>query len=127
VTDEYSGPKLVAQNSDRETAAQEALDAATDATQTLLSNLIRVARGAGKPSEIVRDAAAVVEAFDAFFEVKRYYPGERVASELRKTLWDSSMRSDDWGYGVDTMLRGALQLGASRLVGSTDSRTGGAS
>jgi len=108
--------RVVSQQSDTEIAAQAALADATSATTILLANLMRVLRGAGQPSQIVYDADKLVDAYQRFFNLKRCYPGQHVASELRNDFGRYEANATEWDRGLNTVVRGALQMAASRLL-----------
>ena len=119
------GLKLVAANSKTDIAANDALMEASIAAGQLFANLLRVARGSGKPHEIVSHAANLVSACDRYFEIKKRYPGEEISRDLRELLWYHGGRSDDWGHGLNLMMRGAMQMSASRLLSQlTQERAG---
>lgn len=109
--------RLISEQSESEIEAHQAVLSATHAAIDLLSNLMRVLRGAGKPSEIIHQAASLVAAFDKFYEIRRRYPGEEVANKIRESFWYDECSAQEWSIGIDQMIRGALQMAASRLVG----------
>lgn len=108
--------RVISQQSDTDIAAHSALADATSATALLLANLMRVLRGAGKPSQIVHDADTLVASYQRYFDLKRCYPGQHVASELRNSFGGYGAETTEWDRGLDTMVRGALQMAASRLL-----------
>lgn len=87
------------------------------------ANLMRVVRGAGKAYEIGPQAAAIVRLFERYREITGVYPS---ASEVACML--QVERDDDRFRGCDNddltmmfaqreMVRGALQIAASELLG----------
>ena len=93
------------------------------AIQELTANLLRITRGAGKASEIGRQAQAVMNVIDAHKEMLGYFP---FAADVSKYLdvWTSFNDRADLGQDEyyrreeeDQLLRAALQLVASRMLG----------
>jgi hypothetical protein len=90
----------------------------------LAANLIRVVRGAGKSYEIVGQCVAVIEAFQKYREKVGYLPSSwemdqalSIHQDDEKAIYDEAWERED---AVETMVCGALQIAASRLV---DQRT----
>jgi hypothetical protein len=87
----------------------------------LAANIIRVVRGAGKSYEIAGQCVAVIEAFQRYREKVGVWPG---SSEIDQALSirreaENASYDDVWEleYAHGTIVRGALQVAASRLVG----------
>jgi hypothetical protein len=75
------------------------------ALRQLTANLLRVTRGAGRPSEVPAQALSLLEPCQEFRQVGHDAP--------------------DFNHAVHTIVRGALQMTASRLLGQlTQERTG---
>ena len=126
--------KLVSENPADEIAskrAQEAAERAEERARSIVSwrlpdltaNLIRVARGAGKPYELEEQAARFVEACGEYREqVGRGVSSEDVQSMLRvredlshDRKWTPEQYA--WNDGEESMIAGALQMAGSRLLG----------
>lgn len=97
----------------------------------LTANLLRVCRGAGKPYEIGPQANALVAAFMAFFEATGQFPDNyHLTNMLHRPSALESFREKGLdptkyrGYltreeAKQTIVRGALQMVASDLLGQT--------
>ena len=126
--------KLVSENPADEIARRRAQEAAERAEERargmvnwrlrdLTANLIRVARGAGKPYDLEEQAARFVEACDEY----REQVGRGVSSEdiheilrVRRYLGQDRERTPEqhaWNDGEESMVAGALQIAASRILG----------
>jgi hypothetical protein len=89
----------------------------------LTANLIRVARGAGRPYEIEEQAAGLLEACEAYREsVGHGVSSDDIAGMLRvrhyldpDREWTGEQHT--WNMGEERMVAGALQIAASRLLG----------
>lgn len=111
---------------DREWAKQEIEWPLRD----LAANVIRVVRGAGKSHEIPRQCVAVIEAFQRYREKVGHWPASwEIDQALSIRQKDENASYDDaWEreYARETIVRGALQVAASRLVGqNTQEQRGG--
>lgn len=122
--DPDKGMRLVSCQTDAERDREQALREAIEMAAIAFANIMRVARGAGKPHRLVHDAVDMVGAFNAYFELAGHYPGEHVAYEIRHLLWARSC-DREWSDGIDEMSRGALQVVASRLIGQLTQETRG--
>ncbi|BBB12938.1 hypothetical protein [Sphingopyxis sp. FD7] len=103
------------------TALAESQDAAVRAA----ANLLRVVRGAGKPTRIVHDASELIIAFTAYAKAHSNgaYPGYEVAQWLQQAWQLNDTEIDSWAK--EAVIRGALQVVASRLLGQrVQERTG---
>lgn len=123
--------RVVSENSEAELARKRAIFDVERRLRELTANLLRVVRGAGRPYAIVSQAlelaGAIVEyqtasgrppAPEDFLGVLNFERGEdemaRFSSEVRAQL-----------YAEERMVRGALQIAASRLLGqNTQVRAG---
>ena len=115
--------KVVAENSSAELAQRLATQDMERALRQLTANLLRVVRGAGKPYAIVEDAAAFINAVVAYHDAAgTALPPDDIASALDIMRDDPGMRSRLSGHDYDRMdaeriiVRGALQIAASRLL-----------
>ena len=87
----------------------------------LAANLMRVARGAGKPYEIGKQCVAVIQTMQSYRDLIGFYPGSGELSEmlnLKQFDRDYGLRGSqlEWGLAEQKMVRGALQMAASTLV-----------
>lgn len=125
--DEKPGPRLVSSNpapgTDRVRDTEIAKRRLSWELKELAANLMRVTRGAGKPYEIGAQAAAIVRSFEEYRNIAGVYPN---SGELADMLVVE--RDDDRFLGCDEdelkmmfaergMVRGALQIAASELLG----------
>ncbi len=122
--------KLVSEQSDRDLAAKRAEEKLGHHLREVAANLMRCARGAGKPWDIEQHIGALSEAFTDYREATGHGVPTRIAhAHLDIQRGTMSVRSDDLastGYdghaqmleeAEEVMLRGALQVVASRMVG----------
>lgn len=115
--------RIVSENSPDDIKRHREQARVNRALRVLAANIMRVARGAGRPEELGLNAQAVVETMVAYHEAVGHYPPseelavslpiensaeimERVGSEGRTRL-----------RAEQDMIRGALQVAASRLLG----------
>ncbi|MES2844863.1 MAG: hypothetical protein V4747_07545 [Pseudomonadota bacterium] len=112
--------RIVSDQSDKDVTARRAEAQAFDALRTLAANLMRVARGAGKPYELEMHAAEFLDAAEAY----RAMVGHGLATHdvqnalrVRKAV---STRNDPVMFEAETAIEeavsGSLQIAASRLV-----------
>jgi hypothetical protein len=114
--------KLVVENSKADLERERALANFSWALRDLAANLLRVIRGAGKSYELVRQMAACLEAIAEHHRVT----GMGVSGfEIEKVLreWEADRETyrgheEEWmrRRGEEQIMRGALQIVASRLV-----------
>ena len=126
--------KLVSENPADEIAARRIQEAAERAEERargmvnwrlrdLTANLIRMARGAGKPYEIEEQAIRFVDACVEYREqVGRGVSAEDMQEMLRVRRYLGQDREwtpeqHAWNDGEESMVAGALQMAASRLLG----------
>jgi hypothetical protein len=117
--------KIVSENSDAEVAANKATEAQQRVERALVdlaANLLRVVRGAGKPYDIVREASTFMKAAADYYEAKSaapYEPFDEAVLQVPRVVSSTefgraaSLQAD----GEDSVVRGALQIAASRLLG----------
>lgn len=119
--------RIVSSNSAADIARQRALEDQQRALDELkrplrefAANILRVMRGAGKAHEIPHQMTRLLELYDKHFASLRRYPHEQ---EIKDILdpgreFSTPLASEaEWEDGLDDMMRGALQMAASRLVG----------
>lgn len=114
--------RIVSENSDGDIRRQRAEDALSWALRDLASNMLRVVRGAGKPYQLGREMIAAVEAMEAYrAAVGHWPPSDAISAMLSgKSTFDLKGLSDgefNKEHAQETMIRGALQIVASRLAG----------
>jgi hypothetical protein len=87
----------------------------------LAANIIRVVRGAGKSYELGRQCVAVIEAFKRYHEKVGHWPATWEIDQALSIRRDDTNATYDeaWEreHACETVIRGALQVTASRLVG----------
>src|SRR3546814_17064718 len=67
--------EVVSSNSDAEIARNDALQGLRWRLRELAANLLRIARGAGKPHGVGEQVYAVPEGYPAYHAAAGYYPG----------------------------------------------------
>ena len=93
----------------------------------LTANLMRTVRGAGRPSAVAEQIFAVASALQEYREAAGHWPPEydiRTALD-RDARWPDGKPNDDFGYGVDAMVDGGLQITASQLLGQNAQESAG--
>lgn len=124
--------RLVSSNSDADLSRKRELAAIATALRALAANILRVIRGAGRAGELPDQAVAFIDACINFKEATGNYP---FADDLERMLAldDLTELLEKFGeaqyalYEAEhTIIRGALQVVASNLVGQrTQATTGG--
>ena len=93
----------------------------------LAANLLRTVRGAGKPYAVAEQIFAVAEALQAYRDKVGNWPAEhdiRAALD-RDARWPEGKPRDEFGFGVDAMVDGGLQIVASQLLGQSAQESAG--
>ncbi|MEJ5976813.1 hypothetical protein WG901_09225 [Novosphingobium sp. PS1R-30] len=100
-------------------ASQMSAAAIRDGLRELTANLMRIARGAGRPELVLEQTLALV----GFFEAHRAAAGEdlaaaQVAEALRLTEIpeDEEAVWTDWDRAVRAMVEGSLQVAAAEMM-----------
>ncbi len=116
--------KLVSERSETAIAQEAAGTAVASAVRDLTANLILVSRGAGDAQDVGRQAMALIESFHEYHEAFGRLPGQELTEFLdHDRLWgdvDWSRFDDDYAdrhFATIKMVRGALQMTASSLLG----------
>lgn len=96
----------------------------------LAANMMRVARGAGKPYEIGKQCVSVIDAMQSYRNLAGFYPSSGELSEmlnLRQFERDHGLRGSEsaWYMAEQKMVRGALQMAASTLLGQNTQHAAG--
>ena len=124
-------PRIVATNTEADVAHVRAIQNVSWAVRELAANLIRVVRGAGRPDDIVDHAVAFTKAMVDYQEAVGSWPS---GHDLSVSL---SIRQDgEWKRQLDDdeldrllaeghVIRGALQIAASRLLCQTTQERAG--
>jgi hypothetical protein len=120
--------ELVSNNSDAAVARQRAKDQVEYRLREMAANLLRCVRGAGKPFELGRQAASFTAALTSYYETVGHYPPSDELSRL--LLWDEGRKyehPDSVGRhdAERRIIRGALQIVASELLGQLTQRSAG--
>ena len=85
----------------------------------LAANMLRVCRGAGRPWEIGPQCSVVVDACERYREAHGCYPSSDEVQEAVAVPRDELNPDRDYEYAVQDLIRGSLQLTASRLLGQS--------
>ncbi|RWP32227.1 MAG: hypothetical protein EOR04_33105 [Mesorhizobium sp.] len=88
----------------------------------LAANIIRVVRGAGKSYEIAGQCVSVIKAFQQYRDTVGQWPSSweiDQALSISREMHGQQTYDEAWQreQARDTVIRGALQVSASRLVG----------
>jgi hypothetical protein len=125
--------RIVTTTSDREVARRRALPEVRGALQHLVSNLLRVVRGAGRPHEIFEQNLAVLKAMEAYRTEVGVWPSADEISEILSfdarpdTFAEQSPIERERSYAERSVMKGALQAVASSLIGQRTQETAGES
>ncbi|WP_296597541.1 hypothetical protein [Phenylobacterium sp.] len=123
--------KIVSSNTDAELAANRALEQVEGGLVELTANLIRVVRGAGRPGDIIEQVVGLTEALREYGDAAGHLPaGDELAGMIRLesrevVVGHVSESSAAWHYAEQRMVRGALQMAASSLLGQLTQRAAG--
>jgi hypothetical protein len=116
--------RLVSERSEAAIAQEAAGTSVASAVRDLTANLILVARGAGQAQDVGRQAMALIESFQEYHDAFGRLPGQELTEFLdHDRLWsdvDWSRFDDDYAdrhFATIKMVRGALQMTASSLLG----------
>ena len=115
--------ELVSQNSAESIARHEAATVAAATLREMAANVLRVVRGAGQPYALAQQAPAFVAALAEYRGNVGFTPIPIEAGSIlsfRENLPPGIQETDDQrteASAEDQMVRGALQIAASRLLG----------
>jgi hypothetical protein len=114
--------KLVSENSAADLARRRGLRQVHQALQEMTANLMRISRGGGKPQELVRHVEMFAGALVAYHEgTGEAVPAEEFAAALSVSTDPEFVAQFPGPEGerldaIDTIIHGALQVAASRLL-----------
>jgi len=120
---------IVSQNSEADIQRSATEDRVEAAALALATNILRIVRGAGKPERLIDHTLDYVKCAQAFYEAHGRWP----VPELHQCLGIDRVfsveetRKREWCRGEDLMVRGALQVAASRLAGQRTQESAGRS
>lgn len=123
--------QLIAEQSAEELARRRAAEDIIWPLRELACNLMRVARGAGKPQDVGKHAAAVVDSFEKYAAVSKLWPSpHEIATALTVDSSDDGLSDrpyDELDQALTTMMLGGLQMAASELLGQLSQKSAGRS
>lgn len=125
--------RIVSENSEADIARERALKEIHWAVRELTANLLRVTRGAGRAYEIGSQAQSLVDAFMAYRAAAGYFPSSDEISRALSVSYDGdverNLSANDlaWLHGERAVVRGSLQIAASRLLGQATQEAAGSS
>lgn len=110
--------RVISTNSEEDLAVQRARDELNWPLRDLAANMIRVARGAGKPAQLYEQMIDVVRTMKAYLDHRH---GEHLEADIREALEiatspPDNYRDDGWSSAERRIVRGSLQVAASKLV-----------
>jgi hypothetical protein len=123
--------RIVAENSEADLARERATEEVRWALQDMAANLLRVVRGAGRPHEVGLQAGRLIEALAAYREVAGMFPHAYDLTRFLSVNRDEEMLArcskDERAraYEEERVVRGALQVAASRLAGQKTQEAAG--
>lgn len=109
-------PTLASQNDEADLRKRRLIDELDWPTRELMSNMLRVMRGAGKPHYLVNQVMQLAVAIEAAGEVSNSWG---LWSEMEQTLqsvFKADYPDDIFWSAEEMIVRGSLQIVASRLV-----------
>jgi hypothetical protein len=127
----WCGMRIVSENSEADLAHQRAMAPVDWALRDLAANLMRVTRGAGRPHYVGRQAQALVEALSEYRDAIGYFPSpEEIANALAierspERIEQMSDEEFDLFRAEHAIVRGSLQIVASRLLDQKTQETAG--
>jgi hypothetical protein len=123
---------VIAMNSESEIRRRRAAENVEWPLRDLTANLIRVVRGAGKPYAIRDQLAAVLTAMSDYRDAAGRWPSSDELANMvamQRPQWlettSSEIRAEDWAKS--RIIRGALQMTASELLGQRTQEAAGES
>lgn len=113
--------KIVSTRSDSEIAKRKAQDALSWPLRELTAALLRIARGAGKPTDLPRLLDKVTAAYEAYIKAADRLPADDVVRSILECDPPGNddliaLEEDDIDFGVRLIRAGVLQQVASMLV-----------
>jgi hypothetical protein len=123
--------RIVNENPDADLARERATRQVDWTLRDLTANLMRVTRGAGKPYEIGRQAQDFIAALIDYRDAVGHFPPSAELASLLTVERDpevmARMNDDNLAqiYAEQEIIRGSLQIVASRLVGQSKQETAG--
>ncbi|RUM21510.1 hypothetical protein EFD56_03240 [Rhizobium phaseoli] len=95
----------------------------------LAANVIRIVRGAGRPEELGRQCADVVQAYRDYHEALGEWPSSYLIGDTlsirHREYRAKTDRAWEWEDAIHQMVAGGLQVAASQLLGqNTQQRAG---
>jgi hypothetical protein len=123
--------RVVSSQTDAEIDRERLVSRVQADLRVLTANLFRVARGAGRPYDIVRDVDRLNTSLSAHWDALQMWPSSYEFSRAIDVALDREDRRglSDEAYseavGLEYAIRGSLQIAASRLMGqATQERRG---
>jgi hypothetical protein len=124
---------IASENSEADLARQRASDQVRWRVRELTANLLRITRGAGKPYDVLGQMSDLAEAMQGYQATTglsscpdEFVRALNVSNDLETTLqWSAEDRYRDDAEGL--IIRGVLQVVASRLVGQKTQEAAGRS
>ena len=123
--------RVVSENSETDLARRQAVERVRWALREMTANLLRVVRGAGKSHEIVNQTAELLQALASYRDVVGTFPP---VDELDRFLrmgrdFDAYMQYEEQVRArisaEESIVRGALQMAASQLIGQSTQEAAG--
>jgi hypothetical protein len=127
----YRKMHVVSENSETDLARKRAMGVVDWSLRQLTANVIRVARGAGKAYEIPLQAQEFIDALVGFREAVGHFPSDYelaacITIEPTQELHDRLSLENRQEMGTERqIIRGALQITASHLLGQAAQKSAG--
>lgn len=120
---------LVSSQSEAEVVRGREMPRISYKLRAMMANLLRVTRGAGKPEQILRDCKEFLDSVEELYDKSETYPNGKELKQMLSIKKEYSFKiSDDEKereHAEIVIVRGALQISASRLLGQlTQERAG---
>ncbi|MCR5874344.1 hypothetical protein LRS10_09330 [Phenylobacterium sp. J426] len=122
--------KVVSEKAEREIATYEAERRLDGSLRALAANMLRVVRGAGRAYEFSGQMADVLDAMQAYRDAAGVWPSDQQLSSalrLREPDYLETLpeHGQDRFYAERSIVRGALQIAASELLGQQTQKAAG--
>ena len=111
--------RVVAENGPAEVEQAEAIERTRLALRELMANLLRTSRGGGMPSRVGEQCIQVIDAMLAVRKTGGVIPSSKIYEMLdvsEASQAEKGTQSHDMKMAQESVIRGAMQIVASRLA-----------
>jgi len=123
--------RLASEQSDQELAQKREAEAVARTLRRLAANIIRITRGAGKPYDLTDDCISFIKAIEGYVDRTQqsppFYDFQAMLSIKRAFSFELNNEEFEMECARDQMVRGSLQITASRLLKQNTQESAGSS